>query len=181
MIGAWLALVLASTPVDKAGVQIGAVLSVPPVVGVVLSSVDKPGVAIMFPWALKLLHEEPGPWRPTQLVIEPGVMIRATTSFIARLGLRWVVPVAPWLALGAGLGGGLEVGAPSTTTSLVPTTTASTTPGSPVEVPIRPSSSIELLARIGKGPVGFGLVMTRLEVRMDGSTAVMIGLGGAYW
>ena len=61
MIGAWLALVIASTPVDKAGVQLGAVLSIPPVVGVVFSGTDTVGVAILFPWALRLLHNTPNP------------------------------------------------------------------------------------------------------------------------
>jgi hypothetical protein len=174
VIGAWLALVIASTPVDKAGLQMGAVLGVPPVVGVVLSSADKPGVAIVFPWALKILHEAPSPWRPTQLVIEPGVIVRAATSFIARLGLRWMFPVGTWLALGGGLGGGVEVGP-----ALNPS--ASLPPGVVAAPMVRPSSSIELIARIGKGPIGFGVVTTRFELRMDGSTAFLVGIGGAYW
>ena len=132
----------------------GAVLAVPPHVGVVLSSSDTPGVALFLPWVIKVAPEEGATLRPSQLVIEVGAVFRAVTSFTARGALRWLRETLPWLALGVGL----ELGNA-----------------------LREVSSVELVARLGNGPVGFGLVTTRFELRMDGTTAWLFALGGTYW
>ena len=151
-----LALLTSSAP--EPGLAPGSIVAVPPHLGVVLSASESPGVALFFPWVLKLSPDDSGALRPSHLVIEPGVVFRATTSFTARLALRWLRSPLTWLALGGGLGAGLEVGAA-----------------------VREVSSVELIARLGKGPIGFALVTTRLELRMDGTVAWLFALGGTYW
>ena len=146
------------TLLSSAVLDPGAVLSVPPHVGVVLSATDKPGVALFLPFVVKVAPEDGAVLRPTHLVLEVGAVFRAATSFTARASLRWMRAVGSWLLLGGGLGMGVDVAAE-----------------------VREVSSLELVARLGIGPIGFGLVTTRLEVRMDGTTAWLFALGGTYW
>lgn len=149
-----LALISSSAPV----LDPGAVLSVPPHVGIVLSPSETLGVALFLPWVLKVAQEEGAVLRPSQLVVELGAVFRAATSFTARAALRWLREAGSWLALGGGLGMGLDVGKE-----------------------VREVSSVEVVARLGPGPVGYGLVTGRFELRMDGTTAWMLALGGTYW
>lgn len=150
--------IFAAVPAASDHVEAGAIISLPPLVGVVLSPTDKPGVSIYASWVLKLVSEEPRFLRPTQVVIEPGVVIRATTSFTFRTALRWMREPLPWLSLGGGVGMGLEAAAQT-----------------------RPVISAELVARLGTGPLYFWLVTTRAELRMDGTTAWMLSAGRTYW
>lgn len=149
-----LALLTSSAP----PLELGSIVAVPPHLGVVLSASESPGVALFLPWVLKLSPDDGGVFRPSHLVIEPGVVFRAATSFTARLALRWLRSPLTWLALGGGLGMGLEVGAA-----------------------VREVSSFELVARLGKGPIGFAMVTARVELRMDGTVAWLFALGGTYW
>ena len=152
-----LALITSSAP--DAGLEIGSIVAVPPHLGVVLSASEQPGVALFLAWVLKLTPDGDGGFlRPSQVVIEPGVVFRATASFTARLALRWLRSPLSWLALGGGLGMGIEVSAA-----------------------VREVSSLELVARLGKGPIGFAMVTARFELRMDATTAWMFALGGTYW
>lgn len=142
----------------SAGLEVGSVVSLPPHVGVVLGAADTPGVALFLPWVLRITSEDEGVLRPQQLVIEPGVVFRAETSFTARLALRWLRSPLSWLALGGGMGMGLEAGRA-----------------------VRGVSSLEVVARLGPGPTGFGLISGRVELRMDGTAVWMLAAGGSYW
>lgn len=157
MTGLLLALITCATPANTAGLDPGAVVTLPPHVGVVLGTRDPIGVAVFLPWVLKLVPEGEFP-RPTQLVVELGAVFRATSAFTARVALRWLYETVPWLALGGGLGGGFEAG-----------------------LEIRPGTSIELVARLGTGPTGFGMITTRGELRMDGSLTWLVSAGATYW
>lgn len=141
-----------------AGLEVGSIVSLPPHVGVVLGTADTPGVALFLPWVLRVHSDDDGVLRPQQLVIEPGVVFRAETSFTARLALRWLRAPLTWLALGGGMGMGLEAGKA-----------------------VRGVSSLELVARVGPGPTGFGLITARVELRMDGTAVWMLAAGGSYW
>lgn len=153
---AWL--VITSTPVSGDTVVPGAIVTLPPQVGVAFSTKESIGVTVTFPWVLKLVSEEKSFIRPSQLIVEPGVTIRGIPAFTTRVGLRWLHSLLEWLALGGGLGVGFEAG--------------------PL---VRPNSSFELVARFGKGPTGFGLLSTRAELRLDGSTAWLVSAGAIYW
>lgn len=153
-----LALIVSATPANPTGLDPGAVVSLPPHIGLVLSPTEAPGVAVFLPWVLKFYPEGGGLFRPTHLVLEAGAVFRAQLSFTARGSLRWQRGVLPWLALGGGLGGGLEAG-----------------------TLVRPGTSVELVARLGKGPTGFAMLTTRGELRMDGSLTWMVAVGGTYW
>lgn len=151
-------LLLALITSTSSGLEPGAIISFPPLVGVVLSETETPGVALFLPWLVKLPEEPEQVLRPSQLVIEVGVVFRAVTAFTSRVALRWLRPALPWLAVGGGLGMGLEVGALT-----------------------RAVSSLDLVTRLGNGPHGFGLVAARVELRMDGTTAWMLSGGLTYW
>ena len=140
------------------GLEPGSVASLPPHLGVVLSPTESPGVALLFPWVLRIPLEEGPSLRPSHLVIEPGVVSRAATSLTARVALRWLRAALSWLALGGGLGMGVEAAAQ-----------------------VRAASSIELVARLGKGPFGFALITARLELRADGTSAWLFAAGATYW
>ncbi|MDP1824951.1 MAG: hypothetical protein Q8L48_16965 [Archangium sp.] len=141
-----------------AALEMGSVVSVPPHVGVVLGASDTPGVALFLPWVLKITSEDEGVFRPQQLVIEPGVVFRAETSFTARVAVRWLRAPLTWLSLGGGMGMGLEAGKA-----------------------VRGVSSLELVARLGPGPTGFGMLTARVELRMDGTAVWMLAAGATYW
>lgn len=158
MTGLLLVLITSATPANPAGLDPGAVVGIPPHVGVVLSTTESPGLALFLPWVLQFVPAGGGVFRPTHLVVEAGVVFRAETSFTTRVALRWQRQALPWLALGAGLGGGFESG-----------------------TLFRPGTSVELVARLGTGPTGFGMLTTRGELRMDGSLTWLVALGAAYW
>lgn len=153
---AWL--VIASAPVAGDALTPGAIVTLPPQVGVTFSAKEPWGVTVTFPWVLKLVSLENSFIRPSQILVEPGVTIRGIPAFTARVGFRWLGSILEWLALGGGLGFGFEAGAT-----------------------VRPNSSFELVARFGKGPTGFGLLTTRAELRLDGSVAWMVSAGAIYW
>ena len=152
-----LLLLLGATPAPHDHVEPGAIISLPHV-GVVLSPTDAPGVAVFLPWVLKLVSDEPQAGRPSQLVIEAGAVIRAVSSFTFRVALRWLRDPLPWLAVGGGVGMGLEVGTLS-----------------------RPVTSAELVARFGTGPLYFWTVTARAELRLDGTSAWVLAVGRSYW
>ena len=154
MIGVCLALLTSASP----RLEPGSLITLPPHVGVVFSTSEPVGVALFLPWVVRLSSDEAPFFRPSQLVIEAGAVFRAQASFATRLALRWLRVPLDWLALGGGLGMGLEAGAT-----------------------LRPVSSLELVARLGKGPTGFALISTRAELRMDGTTAFVIAAGATYW
>ena len=143
---------------QSAEMKAGAVISFPPHLGLSVSPEEGAGATLSLPWVLQLWAPGDAVLRPDQLVIEPGAVFRQVSAFTARLGLRWLRPVREWLALGAGGGMGVEVGAAA-----------------------RAVSSLELVARFGKGPFGFGLLTTRAELRVDGSSAFVVAVGGTYW
>lgn len=140
------------------GLEPGSVITLPPHVGVMVSATENVRVALFLPWVLRLRAEEAAVLRPTQLVVEAGALFGAATAFTARLALRWLRAPLDWLALGGGLGIGLEVGSAT-----------------------RPVSSFELVARVGPGPTGYGLFTVRSEIRLDGTVAWLFAVGATYW
>ncbi len=154
MIGVCLALLTSASP----GLEPGSIITLPPHVGVVLSSSEPIGVALFLPWVLRLTGDDAPDLGPNQLVIEVGALFREQISFSARLGLRFLRSVLDWMAIGGGVGMGVEAGSI-----------------------FRTVSSLELVARLGKGPTGFCLISTRGELRVDGSTAFLFAVGATYW
>lgn len=154
MIGLCLALLTSASP----RLEPGSILTLPPHVGVVLSNSEPIGVALFLPWVLRLNGDDAPGFGPNQLVVEAGAVFREQISFSGRLALRFLRSLRGWLAIGGGVGMGVEAG--------------------PM---VRPVTSLELVVRLGKGPTGFGLISTRGELRVDGSTAFLIAAGATYW
>jgi hypothetical protein len=105
-----IASIVAALCLQSAGLDPGAVVSFPPHVGIVLSDQQAPRVTLALPWVVALVAEVPSLFRPSHVVLEVGAVFGATTEFSSRFALRWLRPVASWLAVGPSLGIGVSVG-----------------------------------------------------------------------
>jgi hypothetical protein len=123
-------------------------------VGVLLDE-RGPAFAIELQWSGRLRADRASMVRPTHLTLDLGALIESQVRFVMHGGLRWMAPVTAWLQLGGGFGMGLDAGRRA-----------------------RPVTAFELVARMGEGPLGFGLVVLRAELRLDGSTAWTALVGG---
>ena len=145
---------MTATPV----LEPGAVITLPPHVGVMVSASEPVRVALFLPWVWRIPPDDAAVLRPNQLIVEAGALFGASSAFTARLAFRWLRAPLEWLAVGGGLGIGVEAGTLT-----------------------RPTSSFELVARIGPGPTGYGLFTARSEIRLDGTVAWLFAIGATYW
>ncbi len=150
-------LLLAATPAPHDHFEPGAIFSIPHV-AVQFSEREQLGFIVTLPWAIRMKTPSDKPFMPRVFVVEGGVLIAKETAFKGRVGLRWLYPITSWLEAGAGFGLTGELG----TTALM-------------------ASSFEVLARFGSGPIGYGTIFGRSELRLDGSSAWIAGLGFAFW
>lgn len=147
-----LALLIAALPHDHLAPS--AIINFPPLLGV---AVDErgPAFALALQWSGALESERGSLLRPSHLALEAGVLLGSEVRFAAHAGLRWMHPLTPWLLAGPGVGMGVDIGRQA-----------------------RPVTQLELAFRLGSGPLGYGLVVLRAEVRLDGSTNWTVLVGG---